>query len=727
MWGAQEEETGQEEQPQNAASMLEPIKVLDKIDLKFNDIYDNIIGNLSTYNLHSSKIQSLEIQDLSRNMSKKEKDDILSDTEQNKADLEHLLNTSDSSLLSSLSDFNIPSERKARYDYYDEIPSVNYIAFRMLKVYIDNILIKNNQSKQFLTVTENQNNSSFLKTVEEDIGKQYKNFFKMGLVFFDFQKMLKDKIIPKMLKYGNVFVEIINLKNVQILSQQRELITESITFKPAGATNKFECIIEHEVPTDDSKAKLLEEASLNYKEADKKTATEKFQDLLKRNTKRNNSALEESTYWNDIVDENSNFNFSDINKLNFDCLEDIHLKVINPHQVMIIEQDGVNYGYLIVEEESGSSETEVNLLKQFVEQGNGGKTSDEASKRKSIIDEMTKNIITSMNNIIVKNNYESYEDIDLTSSLENGLKVLLYNKMKTNAKLKFRFLNKNKLINYHTNVDKYDLYGTSIFDPIMQPVKMYTLALMSSIVSRLSRASVVRKWVVEAGSKKSHASMIAKLKKDIGNKSISFESLSDIKNINNTLTDFRDIATISVNGQRFVDMEVVPMGDRALPLNDMQELRNELIASTGVPSVYLNIGDQADMRETLVNLNIGFANTISGIQDNLDDGNNTLFNTLFNIVLENNEMEDDDFIITNYYKLGLNPPVVLLLQSAEASISSATNIIGMLKGVEFTINPKDLLQQYIPQMDWDKLEDNGMAFIKKLAKDNIMQQGQEEQ
>jgi len=727
MWGSQEDTEQQEEQPQNAASMLEPIKVIDQIDLKFNDIYDNIIGNLSSYTLHSSKIQSLEIQELSRNMSKKEKEEILSETEQNKDDLNHLLNTSDSSLLSSLSDFNIPSERKARYDYYDEIPSVNYIAFRMLKVYIDNILIKNNQSKQFLTVIENQNNSSFLKTIEEDIGKQYKNFFKMGLVFFDFQKTLKNKIIPKMLKYGNVFVEIINLKNVKILSQQYELITENIIYSPTGTNSKFECMIEHESPTENSKMKLLEENELSYNTNDKDSATKQFQNLLRKKAKIENKSLEESTYWNDVVDNNTNFNFSDINKLNFDCLEDIHLKIIDPHKVMIIEQDGVNFGYLIVEDDESNSGTEVNLLKQFVEQGNGGKTSDEATKRKSIIDEMTKNIITSMNNIIIKNNYDSYEDIDLTPSLENGLKVLLYNKMKTNSKLKFRFLSKNKLVNYHTNVDKYDLYGTSIFDPIMQPVKMYTLALMSSIVSRLSRASVVRKWVVEAGSKKSHASMIAKLKKDIGNKSISFESLSDIKNINNTLTDFRDIATISVNGQRFVDMEVVPMGDRALPLNDMQELRNELIASTGVPSVYLNVGDQADMRETLVNLNIGFANTVSGIQDNVDEGTNTIFNTIFNIVLENNDMVDDDFIITNYYKLGLNPPVVLLLQSAEASISSATNIIGMLKGVEFTINPKDLLQQYIPQMDWEKLESSGMDFIKKLAKDNIMQQGQEEQ
>jgi len=51
------------------------------------------------------------------------------------------------------------------------------------------------------------------------------------------------------------------------------------------------------------------------------------------------------------------------------------------------------------------------------------------------------------------------------------------------------------------------------------------------------------------------------------------------------------MATVQMNGNKFIDMEIMPMNDRSLPLNYMQELRNELVTSTGVPSVYLNKGD----------------------------------------------------------------------------------------------------------------------------------------
>jgi hypothetical protein len=44
---------------------------------------------------------------------------------------------------------------------------------------------------------------------------------------------------------------------------------------------------------------------------------------------------------------------------------------------------------------------------------------------------------------------------------------------------------------------------------------------MSSIVSRLSRAAVVRRWIVEAGSKKNHPELIA-LASAIASKDLSY-------------------------------------------------------------------------------------------------------------------------------------------------------------------------------------------------------------
>jgi hypothetical protein len=410
---------------------------------------------------------------------------------------------------------------------------------------------------------------------------------------------------------------------------------------------------------------------------------------------------------------------NDIVDINFKNIQDIHLNVVEPHKVVTIAANSIVYGYIVIEDDEKADTTEIDIYQRFMnnDKGKAGKKDDNVKK---VVEKISKGIINKLKTVMAEKSATKIQDLNLSEEVETSLKVILYHKVKEDSKLKFRFVSQNRLVHFHTNMDKYDNYGTSIYEPIVQPLKMYTIAMMSSIVSRLSRAAVVRRWIVEAGSKKNHPELIAKLKQDIASKSVSFESLSDIKNISNIITDYKDFATVSVNGQRYVDMEVVPMHDRGLPVNDMQDLRNELIAATGIPSVYLNINDQADVRETLVNLNIGFANNVSAYQDNIDEGINKALNIVFNIILENNGYKNVNFTLSNYFKIALNPPVILMLQAAEASISSVSNIIGMLNGIEFHIDPQKILEQYIPQIDWADLKKSGDNFIKQKGKEALM-------
>lgn len=714
MWG--NDNATETQQPLTGKGLLEPVKVLNELDSKFDDLYNNIVGNLNTYNLYSSKMQTIEVQEMSKQLSQKKDEvsltDMSTDEKRIEEDIQKLLNAGSNDILGNIGDMSVPSERKKRYQFYDEIPNVNFIAYRMLKVYLDNILIKNVQTKQFININTNQNNVSFLQTIKQDIGKHYENFLKTSIVYFDLQKKLKNKVIPDMLKYGNSFVEVLNLKSVDKISSVRELITESYITGNTKVTDTGYFIFESDVP---EYAELAE-----YNTDVKSDPGYQFMNLLK--SRSNSHMIEESnvSYYSEIMEEETDYKFDDINELNFDSMQDIYLKNVNPNQVIIVEEDGILYGYIIVEELEGKEGTEIDVFKRFTQQENSSGSSSESDIRKEVIEQMSKGVIKKLNETLKITNGEKFSDLDLSETVESSIKIILYHKIKEKSKLKFRFVMPNKLINFSTNIDKFGPYGTSIFDPIIQPVKMYTLALMSSIVSRLSRASVVRKWTIEAGNRKNHAEIIEKVKKDISNKSISFDSLSDIKNISKVVTDFRDLATIQVNGQRFIDMEVMPMGDRSLPLNDMQDLRNELIAATGIPSVYLNIGDQVDLRETLVNLNTSFANTISSYQSSIDDAMGQLMNSVFGIVLENNNYNGAEFLLTNYYTLGLNPPLVLTVQANEALVSSVSNIIGMLKSSDITIDPLELLKLYIPQMNWDDLVQTGETFIKKQAKDSLM-------
>lgn len=737
MWGNDVPEEGLEEpvSKSNSTELLKSLDIINNIDQQFNDLYDNIVVNLSNYNLHSSAVQKIEVKTLSDELQSlkngkkaKDSDDIKDENVQ--SDIDFLLNNSNANILKSLSTSGIPTERKNKYDMYDEISNVNYIAYRMLKVYVDNILIKNNQTKQILSISENSMNSQIINGLDKNIVNLHKNFMKTFLTYFDIQKKLKDKILPKMLKYGDCYLEIINLSHVSnIVEKDFGLIQENIfvDYNDKGSkkdADKFEINFSYQQCNSNIET-LIQESDNNIESfVSNKDPMSQFKHILKMKSLQEGIILENSNFWdisnNNKDEEKEAYSLNDISDLNFKNIQDIHMSVIDPHKVVPVEMHGIIYGYIVVEDDDNSNVSEIDVYKRFLNAGNktNGSNNEEA---KEITDRITKSVVAKLKYVMTKRSAKKIEDLELSEDVETSLKVILYNKIKENTKLKFRFVSPNRFVHFHTNKDKDPNHGTSIYEPIIQPLKMYSLAMMSSIVSRLSRAAVVRRWVVEAGSKKNHPELIAKLKQDISSKSISFDSLSNIKNMSNIITDYKDFATVSVNGQRYVDMEVVPMHDRGLPINDMVDLRNELIAATGIPSVYLNIADQADVRETLVNLNIGFANTVSSYQDNIDEGINKAVSIVFNIILENNGYEETDIVLSNYFKIALNPPVILMLQAAEASISSVANIVGMLNGIQFTIDPQKILEQYIPQIDWKDLKKSGTTYIKEEAKQTLMQ------
>ena len=68
MWGSpspSENELGDVQQPtSNSTELLKSLDVLNDIDTKFNDLYDNIVVNLNNYNLHSSAVQKIEVKEL---------------------------------------------------------------------------------------------------------------------------------------------------------------------------------------------------------------------------------------------------------------------------------------------------------------------------------------------------------------------------------------------------------------------------------------------------------------------------------------------------------------------------------------------------------------------------------------------------------------------------------------------------------------------------------------
>ena len=438
-------------------------------------------------------------------------------------------------------------------------------------------------------------------------------------------------------------------------------------------------------------------------------------------------------------DNEQKYKVSDISTLDFTKLENIYLRNLHPKNVVIIENNGMTYGYLVIEEDlaKGKGEYVIDSFKRFSSgltnsavtgQSDQQDTMTVNAMTQAITDELLKKVAYNINWSKTKvggfgglreNNTNMFDSLDISDEAKSSLRLIIYNKLREKSKLKFRFLSPESVVNFGVNVDKYAPYGTSEFDSLVGPVKLYTLALMSSVVSRLSRASVVRKWTIETGAKRNQKELVEKTKAELKSKSINFNKINNLKNISEIVTDFRDLAAISVNGQRFIDMEILPMGDSSLPLNDLQDLRNDIISAGGVPAVYLNIGDGADLRESVVHLNISFANDMSSKQSSYENGIDDIINFVFRLILKYNGYKPGDFYLSKYLSIRLNPPLVLQIQSDEAMITTVTNIVSLLDQIGVQTDPVETFKRYIPGINWDKMIEEGKIYKQKLGKKAI--------
>lgn len=796
--------------------LIKSVELIDTLSDRTNELTSKILSDIDKDTGLAKQIINLNITAVNKASTK----DANYKTEEDKLEAykNFILNHENEDLLKNVTSYSVSVERKKRYDIYDQILDSNYIAFRILKAYLNNTLIKNAQTKTFLSVRTPDEKADLLNYSGREIKNSYDKFNKSILLKYKLQRKLKEIIVPKTLLYGNYFIEIIDLNRLKNIAQNEQVIMESdsTSTKSTSGNQKKKSKLENDVDNlfiyesnfdcYDNENDLLEEIS---KMADTKSVEEAAygQNLVKYDKDKDKWLLEndfvdmedytnqrikalddykniigskiltesdtnlefdfkfkemnlkvptnpcgidsllEETLLESGVDtfdldflkdlgiktktDKKQYNLEDISKLKFDSLKDIFLNYIHPRNVIIIERDSLIYGYLIVEEEgtaTSGGEYVVDRFKRF-STGLSSSSSEGTKKEEDVIsitekltDEIIKKVISNIKlskNRLYSNSYDYFKTLDLGEEATVSLKLLIYNKIKQKSKLKFRFLTPDSLINFNTGMDKFAPYGTSVFDPIVGPVKLYTLALMSSVVSRLSRAAVIRKWTIEAGEKRNHKEIVQKTQSELKSKAITYDKINTLKNISEIVTDFRDMATITINGQRYIDMEIMPMQDRGLPLNDLNDLKQDIISGGGVPPVYLNMGDTTDLREALVHLNVTFANDIIDKQQSLEDGINSLNNNLFKKVLFYNGYEDSDFELSNYSEIKLNAPLVLQIQSDEAMITTVSNIVGLLEQAKFTTNPKTLFKKYIPSINWDILEKEGQDYIKSLGKKAI--------
>ena len=127
----------------------------------------------------------------------------------------------------------------------------------------------------------------------------------------------------------------------------------------------------------------------------------------------------------------------------------------------------------------------------------------------------------------------------------------------------------------------------------------------------------------------------------------------------------------------------------------------------------LGYADSIELREQLMHTNVAFATEIVDMQEIDTTAINKVMDSIANI-------QGKSYKPSKYISTTLIPPVILILQLIEMTLSSVGNISGVFQNMGMTIDPYFFLSQYVPHIDWDKFKEASDAkTVIDKAKANI--------
>lgn len=442
-----------------------------------------------------------------------------------------ILSNDDSLNVDSLfSNISVSTERLARYGTYDELFSAVQLIKRIIVIYLNNLLQRDTITNKTIIVTSTEESSDIGTHVE------YQTFCESFIKFFDLENKFRTHTASQVLKYGDSFIEIINLDTVEV-SIPRHVSKKKIKSVPISE-NEFLTKLNSKNNYNSFSVTDIVSVLDNFVEFDDEPHVNSS--MI---TERNNEIK------SDIIDFKTPFSFGKL-----------LLKFHRPHNIIpIVTEYNTVLGYIEVAEivksnTSGSNNNLVNfanIINQISASSYvGGETKSEKDENvlKLFVDSL---ILKILKQYEIDDNGKSdneYSD-ELKTKLKNDLFYVVKRlaiSSKTNSlfknKLKIRFISVQDMFHFsNPGTGSFVPYGDSVIDQLIFPGKLYLLTQLANAVTRLSRSSIMRKWTIETGARDDVNSLLQKLKKNLKNQRVTGEDIATSKNLPNILSDFKDM------------------------------------------------------------------------------------------------------------------------------------------------------------------------------------------
>jgi hypothetical protein len=268
-----------------------------------------------------------------------------------------------------------------------------------------------------------------------------------------------------------------------------------------------------------------------------------------------------------------------------------------------------------------------------------------------------------------------------------------------NKSLEIRYIPPDKMTHFLMPTTKYYPYGESIFDSTQFSSKVLVALETALAIQRLSRSTEKRKIAIEVGLPRDARKAIESMKEEFRKRKVSLDSFGTVDTIPSMITTFEDVYIPQRDGKPFVDISTFTEGnvDTRSKVDEIKQMRDQLVASLGVPPAFIGIEENLSNKSALSEENILFARTIIRYQKFLTEQINDLIRKIFDII-----NPEEALILLDTVHISFPIPKSLQFERESRYMNELTNLIESLERIGV---PKEYAKRrYLPQFDWEEIK-----------------------
>ena len=268
-----------------------------------------------------------------------------------------------------------------------------------------------------------------------------------------------------------------------------------------------------------------------------------------------------------------------------------------------------------------------------------------------------------------------------------------------NKAMDIRYIPPDTMIHFMVPTTKYYPYGESIFDSSQYTAKVLISLETALAVQRLSRSTEKRKIAIEIGLPRDARKAIELMKEEFRKRKISLDSFGTVDTIPSMITTFEDVYIPQKDGKPFVDISTFNEGnvDVRSKVDELKFMRDQMVASLGVPPSFLGIEENLSNKAALSEENILFARTVIGHQKYLTHSIVELVQKVFDII-----DPEEALTILDTVEIALPVPRSLQFEREARYMNELSTLVENLERIGI---PKGYsTRKYLSQIDWDEVK-----------------------